>query len=66
MLCFLHNFCKICDDKVVDGNNEVDDHQNHNDFRIPKGIRITQTISRATSFKIYDALYNEWVTNIIQ
>ena len=64
--CVLHNFCKIYDDRLVDGNNEVNDHQNHNNLRIPRGRRVTETASRATSFKIRDALYNEWVTNIIQ
>lgn len=46
-------------------NYEADDHQNHNDLRTPRGRRITETTSRATSFKIRNALYNEWVSNII-
>lgn len=64
--CVLHNFCKIYDDGLVDGNNEVDDHQNHNDLKIPRGRRDTEIVSKAISFRIRDALYNEWVSNIIQ
>jgi hypothetical protein len=48
------------------GNYETDDHKNHNDLKIPRGRRVTETASRATSFKICDALYNEYVSNIIQ
>jgi hypothetical protein len=35
--CVLHNFCKIHDERLVDGNNEADDYQNHNNLIIPRG-----------------------------
>lgn len=64
--CVLHNFCKIQNDRLVDGNNEVDNTPNRNDLRVPRGIRLTETTSKAASLRIRDALYHEWVSNIIQ
>lgn len=64
--CVLHNFCKMHNDSLVDGNNEVDNHPNHNDLRVPRGRRVTESTSKAASFRFRDALYNEWVSNIVQ
>lgn len=33
--CVSHNSCKMHNDRLVDGNNEIDNHSNHNDLKVP-------------------------------
>lgn len=64
--CVLHNFCQLHNERLVDGDNDIDDHPNLNDLRVPRVVRrVTESASKATSFRIRGALYSGWVSNIV-